>query len=74
MAQRLVRAKGKIRDAGIPHPGTRGVGPAEAIRLGRLLRQLMPEEPEVIGLLALMLPLGPSSGTFLATRIGQSSA
>jgi RNA polymerase sigma-70 factor, ECF subfamily len=28
---------------------------AEAIRLGRLLTQLMPEEPEVMGLLALML-------------------
>ena len=28
---------------------------AEAIRLGRLLAELMPDEPEVLGLLALML-------------------
>jgi RNA polymerase sigma-70 factor (ECF subfamily) len=88
MAQRLVRAKAKIRDAAIPYrvpdagdlparlnavlaviylifnegysasAGERLVRDelcAEAIRLGRLLREMMPGEPEAAGLLALML-------------------
>ena len=82
MAQRLVRAKGKIRDAKIPYRvpreadlperlkgvlavvylifnqgyvGPRGELCEEAIRLGRALAALMPDEPEVFGLLALML-------------------
>ncbi len=88
MAQRLFRAKSKIRNAGIPFrvpPGhllpertaavlaivyllfnegytaTGGADlvrtdlTAEAVRLGEVLAALMPDEPEVLGLLALML-------------------
>jgi RNA polymerase sigma-70 factor, ECF subfamily len=87
MAKRLVRAKGKIRDAAIPYrvpPGhqlpermiavlavlyalfNEGYGASagadlirvglceEAIRLATLLVELMPDEPEALGLLALM--------------------
>jgi RNA polymerase sigma-70 factor (ECF subfamily) len=81
MAQRLVRAKRKIKAAGIPFRvppdhllpdrlaavlavvylifnegyGGRIDLAAEAIRLGRALAELMPDEPEVHGLLAMML-------------------
>jgi RNA polymerase sigma-70 factor (ECF subfamily) len=84
MAQRLVRAKRKIKAAGIPFrvppdhllpdrlaavlavvylifnegysaPPTRNDLAAEALRLGRALAELMPDEPEVHGLLAMML-------------------
>jgi RNA polymerase sigma-70 factor (ECF subfamily) len=81
MAKRLVRAKKKIKAAGIPFRvppdhllpdrlatvlaviylvfnegyGGRNDLSAEAIRLGRALAELMPDEPEAHGLLALML-------------------
>jgi RNA polymerase sigma-70 factor, ECF subfamily len=88
IAQRIVRAKRKLRDNHAPYriPGadelpdrlpavlasiyliyteghTAATGPApircdlstEAIRIGRVIATLMPDEPEVIGLLALML-------------------
>ena len=88
MAQRIVRAKGKIRDARIPYrvpeahelperlravlavvylifnegytasAGDRLIRAdlcADAVRLGRRLHELIPDEPEVMGLLALLL-------------------
>ncbi|MGH2673497.1 MAG: RNA polymerase sigma factor, partial [Actinomycetota bacterium] len=81
MAQRMVRAKRKIKAAGIPFRvppdhllpdrlaavlavvylifnegyGGRGELAAEALILGRALAELIPDEPEVHGLLAMML-------------------
>jgi RNA polymerase sigma-70 factor (ECF subfamily) len=96
LAQRIVRAKKKIKDANIPYripaeadlPDRLGgvlavlyliynaghTAPsgeelsradlcAEAVRLARLLAELMPDEPEAVGLLALLLLLESRRGT-----------
>lgn len=99
MAQRITRAKAKIRDANIPfrvpergdlgdrlsavlavvylvfnegYLASSGEDPiradltTEAIRLGRILQQLLPDEGEVAGLLALMLLTDARQGTRVA--------
>ena len=105
MAQRLVRAKKKIKEAGIPfrtppahllpdrlaavlavvylifNEGYDGRGDlaTEAIRLGTALVELMPDEPEVAALLALMLlhdsrraaRFQPASSSCSPTRTGR---
>jgi RNA polymerase sigma-70 factor, ECF subfamily len=101
MSQRLVRAKNKIRDAGIPFRvpeppefnervsyvldaiysayttgweslmdvgSTQRALAAEAIAIGRTLVQLMPDEPEARGLLALMLHCEARSEARYSTR------